>query len=162
MSVDAYDKATVRLAEIKRQIEALRNQIKGLEREAGVLVGFIDTWHSLTGTKGEPSIPYLPNQEKVSARGKNPSREEVGAAVEKILRKLGRPVPRTPLFEEVQSLGLTIHGQDPEMVFSTMMWRMRDRFVRLKKYGYWFKDEPCAFARYQPEHVATRDADLLS
>lgn len=34
------------------------------------------------------------------------------------------------------------------MVLCTMMWRMKDRFVRLPLYGYWVKDRPYEKANY--------------
>jgi hypothetical protein len=58
---------------------------------------------------------------------------------------------RDDLFEAVRAQGLLIRGKDPMMVFSTMLWRMPNRFVRLgAKIGYWLTQEPCALFNYVP------------
>ena len=74
----------------------------------------------------------------------------MGDFVEKILRDVGLPLPRAKLFEAVKVGGMIIHGKDPEMVFSTMLWRMQDRFIRLEKHGYWLRNVPNPAVGYDP------------
>ena len=81
----------------------------------------------------------------------NPDKELVGNAVENILRQGGRPMLRDDLFAAIKKDGLDIRGKDPLMVFSTMLWRMPKRFVRLgQKTGYWLTNEPCPAVGYLP------------
>jgi hypothetical protein len=47
---------------------------------------------------------------------------------------------------------MTIQGQDPEAIFSTMMWRQRERVVNQKGFGYWPANRP-----YAPAHSAPGD-----
>ncbi|CAN5285842.1 hypothetical protein BH09PSE1_BH09PSE1_11650 [soil metagenome] len=49
---------------------------------------------------------------------------------------------RKRLFEELAHHDIVIQGANPEMVFSTMLWRMQDRFERIPKRGYWLTGVP--------------------
>lgn len=85
-----------------------------------------------------------------AASRKNPSRTAVGAVAKDIITDVKRPVPREELFALLGARGVTIHGKDPQMVLSTMMWRMQDQFVRLPGHGYWLRDLPWGPAGYEP------------
>lgn len=82
---------------------------------------------------------------------KNPDRGTVGAHVRQIINELKRPIPREDLFMALAARGVLIHGKDPQMVLSTMLWRMPNDFVRLAKHGYWLRDLPWAPANYSPK-----------
>lgn len=73
----------------------------------------------------------------------------MGKHAREIILDAGRPVPRKELFEDLASRGIHIHGKDPEMVLSTMMWRMPQDFIRLAGYGYWLRELPYAPANYE-------------
>jgi hypothetical protein len=81
---------------------------------------------------------------------KNPERNAVGRAAWEIITEVGRPIPRAELFARLAGKGMHIHGKDPEMVLSTMMWRMQEHFVRLPKHGYWKRTVPWPPADYVP------------
>jgi hypothetical protein len=55
--------------------------------------------------------------------------------------------------------GLIIEGADPEMVLSTMLWRSKDRIVRLPKFGYWVAERPYVSAGYVPGQAIGEDAE---
>ena len=59
-------------------------------------------------------------------------------------------MPRKALLKAVTERGIILSGKDPEMVLSTMMWRMQDEFVRLPRWGYWLKNRPYEPAEYDP------------
>lgn len=63
-------------------------------------------------------------------------------------------MPRKELFNALAKEGLVIHGKDPEMVLSTMLWRASDTIVRLPPHGYWPKDTPFSPAQYDPDFDA--------
>jgi hypothetical protein len=81
---------------------------------------------------------------------RNSKKEEVADAAYEIIRERGEPVSRSDLYKELIARGLRIEGSDPEMVLSTMLWRMKDRVVRLKSGGYWLADEKNEAAGYDP------------
>jgi hypothetical protein len=59
-------------------------------------------------------------------------------------------MPRKALLKAVTERGIILSGKDPGMVLSTMMWRMRNEFVGLPRWGYWLKDRPYEPAEYHP------------
>ena len=66
-----------------------------------------------------------------------------------IIAVAGRPVSRGELFPRLRELGINIDGKHPQMVLSTMLWRMRDQVVRLAE-GYWLAEEPYPPLAYDP------------
>ena len=55
------------------------------------------------------------------------------------------------------TIALTIvHGADPSVVLSTMLWRMKDRFIWIHGRGYWFTGRPV------PKIEDEADADAKS
>jgi hypothetical protein len=51
-------------------------------------------------------------------------------------------------------VGIVISSEtDPEMVLSTMLWRMRDRIARLKTGGYWLAEKAYPEAAYDPQDL---------
>lgn len=85
------------------------------------------------------------------SRPVNPTKEEVGDIVARILDQVGQPMGRGALFDALRVSGVELQGKDPQMVLSTMLWRMQGRFIRIPKHGYWIKDKPYAPAGYQPD-----------
>lgn len=144
----ALDNAHARRGSLAAQINVLQQQLEGLRRELQLVDEFIARWHTFASLEdGAPLIPAdntvdnSPEREK-KARPSNPPRSQVGDVVEGLLREWGRPATRARLFEELPAHGIYIEGTDPAMVFSTMMWRMRDRFERVPGRGYWLKGVP--------------------
>lgn len=147
MTDTAIRNALRRREELVRRIKECEAQIASARSALNDVEAFISAWFefadepakiAIQSELGEVNIRPEPATKYV-----NPPRSKVGDAVERILRYEGRPLPRRPLFLKLREAGVEIQGKDPEMVFSTMMWRMQDRFVRLKEHGYWLKDEPC-------------------
>lgn len=156
MAETPYEQAIARKAQISARMDELKTEQMALAKELSDLSVFIGMWHRLSGTQPEHNSHDQPTRTR-STRPKNPPREDVGDLVEKILRRAGTPIPRAKLYEAVLAWGMTIYGKDPEMVFSTMLWRMRDRFIRLRDHGYWLINEPCSRVGYDPSAK-----DLLS
>lgn len=93
---------------------------------------------------------------------KNPDKAQVGAVAKVLIVEQGRPLTRSELFQRLKGAGINIYGKDPEMVLSTMMWRLKDDFVRLPRHGYWLKVLPYPPAEYLPgDKVQTELEDLV-
>lgn len=147
MTDSALDNAHTRRGMLAAQINSQQQQLETLRRELQLVDEFIARWHTFAQLEdgqpfiqGDKSVDNSVDKEK-RTRPVNPSRESVGDAVEEILREWGRPASRAELFDELASRDVIIQGTDPQMVFSTMLWRMKDRFERLKRRGYWLKGE---------------------
>lgn len=164
----ALQNAQKRLEELANQINRLAGHLDELKREHASVSRWIDDWHRFAGNAtvsseggaanspggtavnasprvGLVTVPWQPH-----GRPANPDKKDVGRAAWGIIQKRGRPIPRQELFSELTQRGIVIHGKDPEMVLSTMLWRLRDDFVRLPKFGYWLKPYPYKAADYMP------------
>ncbi|MGY4233328.1 hypothetical protein ACVIIW_004482 [Bradyrhizobium sp. USDA 4449] len=95
---------------------------------------------------------------------KNPDRAEVGRLAQQIIRERGKPVTRRELMEALNQRGVVIRGKNPDMVLSTMMWRMPQDFIRLAGHGYWLRELPYLAAEYEggrPPHLEDEEPDML-
>jgi hypothetical protein len=158
----AYEVAVMRLKELQESIGKTRKKLAGWEREHAELEAFVSLYHKLAGvaplTGLETPPPADPNV------GQNPKREDVGKFATELIARLGRPVQRRELLQQLDYAGLHIHGVDPMKVLSTMMWRMKDRFVLLKGFGYWLADRgyaPAHYAAKTPPELAQADIEEL-
>lgn len=162
MSDAAIQNAQTRRGALAGRINSLQQQLEAVRRELKVVDDFIAHWHSFAILdEDDPIIPADSSGDKSETerrRPVNPPREVVGDAVEATLREWKRPASRADLFAELADHDITINGTNPEMVFSTMMWRMKDRFERIPKRGYWIKGEPIPG---DPQPVADDLKDLL-
>ena len=74
---------------------------------------------------------------------------------------------RSDLFKSLADRGIVLHGKNPEVVLSTMLWRMKSEIVRLQPYGYWVADKPFEKAGYHPDepygpqNAKTREDSLI-
>lgn len=136
---------------IAAEINSLQQQIEVKRKELERVRSFIDDYQAFSagGLKFEFGPP-LPPKAKKGKKTTNPDRQIVGDAAERILKYVGRPMSRDDLFTALKTDGIDIIGKDPWMVFSTMMWRMQDRFVRLQGHGYWLAKEAWLPAGYRP------------
>lgn len=152
MAKSALENAERRRDKIAADINQLQAQLDAKRKDLERVKAFIDDYALFAA--GEPELqfgPPPPPPPPAAKKHVNPDKEVVGDVVEAILRSNGRPIPRDELFLAVQREGLDIRGKDPMMVFSTMLWRMPKRFVRLGgKIGYWLTQVPCPAVNYLP------------
>ena len=80
----------------------------------------------------------------------NPKRAKIADDALALIAEVGRPIGRTELFEQLVARGMRLEGKNPLMVFSTMLWRERERIVRLRGFGYWPADKRFPPAKYDP------------
>jgi hypothetical protein len=142
----ALSNAKARLTELSAEMLNLQTKTSELRQEKARVEQFIADWNAFAGIISDPESSSSP-------KSSNPHRVVVGNIAEKTIKQAGRPIPRTDLFAALNAAGLHITGKDPEMVLSTMMWRMQDRFVRIPRFGYWMRDRPCAVANYKPGDI---------
>lgn len=166
MSDKAIENAMRHRDDLAKQINQAQQQIEEWRRSIAETDAFIATWRRFAGEDAGPPPPPppppppadeeagMPRRRKAT---KNSKKEEVAEFARQLITDAGRPLSRAELFDGLTGLGLTIEGADPQMVLSTMLWRMKDRVVRLEKGGYWLTEVP-----YAPEHYfANKDADEM-
>lgn len=102
---------------------------------------------SLRGIKRTGRIPRR--------RPGNPNRRLVVDKALELIDAVGKPIPRKNLYRMLSERGVSIQGKDPEMVLGTMLYR-DERIVRLKKFGYWFKNR-----MYEPAFYIPADGERL-
>ncbi|MBN9219560.1 MAG: hypothetical protein J0I79_16565 [Mesorhizobium sp.] len=61
-----------------------------------------------------------------------------------------RPMTRTELVEALELKGVPVAGADPSKALGTILWRMGDKFINIKGFGYWPRDLEYEPAGYRP------------
>lgn len=174
MDDKAVNAAQARMVHLKQKAAETKNSINDanvrlmkLESEIAELENWIVMWHQLTGTSAKPTAAErMQNSVEISkrVRPKNPDREVVVEYVLQIIQEKNEAQSRKDLFDELIARNVIIRGKDPEMVLSTMLWRSRDKIVRIPGHGYWLKDKPYDAAYYDPQNddifgVAAKDPE---
>lgn len=160
MSDAALENAKALKAKALSEITRLEAELRGWHDRRAMADQFIDQWNAFAS--GEPVIPVesapveqnkpAPSPVKKKAI-RNSKKEDVAEETRRIISERGTPVGRSDLFKTLIERGFTIEGTDPEMVLSTMLWRMRDRVARLKTGGYWLCEVPYEPEGYNPNHL---------
>lgn len=139
------DELMAKVAAAEKQIAEWREKIARAER-------FIKDWEEFSGQSAPASLVAVSevtvSKSKPHQKPKNPKKEEVAEVARQIIRERGEPMTRDELFEALTSKGITIHGQNPPVVLQTMLWRMQERIVHLKGYGYWPREDAYMAADY--------------
>jgi hypothetical protein len=182
MSDAALKNAEARRDAIAAQINAALQQIEEWRRELRIVEDFIRAWHSFAemqsaSAPGSPIRNYVlvaptgtfavDSKEASTSRSntgtrRNSKKEEVAEAAREIIKMAGDAVSRADLYQKLIERGLTIEGSDPEMVLSTMLWRMRDRVARVKGGGYWLAEIPNEKVGYVPNRDTATVDHLLN
>ncbi|MBR1362077.1 hypothetical protein [Bradyrhizobium ottawaense] len=174
MTDRALKNAQKRRDDLAADINKTNQHLEGLRKSLSEVEKFISEWHAYAGAEQDSVAgPELnsgvdttyPQATRVSETvlgtdsppsplppppPKNPDKAQVGAMAKILMIEKGRPLARSELFKQLQRAGVHIYGKDPEMVLSTMMWRMKEDFVRLPGHGYWIKELPWLPANYRP------------
>jgi hypothetical protein len=154
------------------EINSLAQRMEEIKRDLDKIDAWIEQWHELTGTLAAAETPDSASfygsvsggaeQKKRRAAG-NPKKEDVAEAARRVIQERGEPVSRADLFKALAERGVEIvSGSDPEMVLSTMLWRMQDQIVRLKSGGYWLAERPYPPAAYDPANTEELVKEFLS
>jgi hypothetical protein len=146
------------------EINSLAQRMEELKRDLAKIDAWIAQWHELAGplaaTKEADYASMFGSDSGGDSEPKrrrstgNPKKEDVAEAARKIIKERGEPVSRSDLFKALADVGIVISSEtDPEMVLSTMLWRMRDRIARLKTGGYWLAEKAYPEAGYDPQDL---------
>jgi hypothetical protein len=152
----------MKILEINAQINRLIEERAALVPEYEKAEAFIDTWYEMAGipnpkfaeqkeTARKPQRPVV-----VEKRPPNPNRRDVTLKAVEYIREAERPLSRAEIYQQLLGDGIVIHGKDPQMVLSTMLWRTKDIIRRLRGGGYWPVGDPL------PAGYAEDFEDLLS
>ncbi|MDX8468953.1 hypothetical protein RFM26_24905 [Mesorhizobium sp. VK23B] len=157
MSDVALENAKALKIKALSEIARLEAELRGWHDRISMAEHFIDQWNAFaSGAVENPVESVFAEQNKTAPSPvkrkaiRNSKKEDVAEAARAIIRERNAPVPRAELFQALVQRGLTMEGSDPEMVLSTMLWRMRTRVARLKSGGYWLADEPYPEGNYYP------------
>lgn len=158
MSDTAIKNALSRRDDLTRDIERFRKSIKSAETELARINAFFRAWQDFADEEEKRSVGPIPDVHVTSTsapKPTNPKKEAVAGYAAEIIVQTGRPMKRTELFNALKARGIHLHGKNPGMVLSTMLWRMRSKIVRLHHYGYWVADQPFPLAGYDPSRPYT-------
>lgn len=171
MTNGAIENAVAVRDEMAAKIARAEEQIKEWRAKMQRAIRFIDDWEEFSGQG--VSLPAVPDPDVLEVREetakfetkskpKNPKKEEVAEYAIEIIREHGKPMTRDELFNALLEKGVEIHGKNPPVVLQTMLWRMQNRIVHLKGFGYWPSDEAYMAADYvedlRPEVVEREDS----
>jgi hypothetical protein len=149
------------ISQAQQRLEELRSEISRIDR-------FIEEWHNFAGAPEQTENSCIPvdSGDKGSVleqveRPRNPRKEDVAEAARAIIQERGSPIMRGELFQLLKERGVQIYGKDPEMVLSTMLWRMRGRVVRVPTGGYWLAEQAHPGSGYDPR-TTSKVSQILS
>jgi hypothetical protein len=164
MSDPVYDYALALRDELAKRINDAQQGIEAMRQELRAVEAFLEQYSQLAArsqgvtsgasdetTASKPRFVFgVRTLDSAPARLKNSKKEEVARVAREILAGQDKPMLRRELLKAVTERGIILSGKDPEMVLSTMMWRMQNEFVRLPRWGYWLKNRPYEPAEYDP------------
>lgn len=159
MSDKALSNAEAKRNQLLDRKKALSAELSDLDGQLDQIERFIAAWHQFASGDTESAVDNFTllspsqNQNKPETSKKpsrNSKKEVVADAARKIIFQRGEPISRADLYEALMGYGLTIEGGDPDMVLSTMLWRMKHQVVRLRTGGYWLADKDWPAAGYFP------------
>lgn len=151
------------LVDRKRQLLV---ELTDIDEQVGQIDRFIKAWHAFAEDEPQKAVENLSDSganktatsEPVNRKATGNSRkEDVAATARRVILERGAPITRDDLYDLLTAEGLVIQGKDPQMVLSTMLWRMRDQIARVKGGGYWPADIPNEEIGYDP--ATARDID---
>jgi hypothetical protein len=134
---DAYRNAVAQRNAAQAEIANLKMDLAEAQKRFETAERFIQSWHEFAGVNAPPPTTRVPPSARRKEKPRNPSKEEVAQMAVRVLLSKGRPLSRIELFEALKDEGLVLHGQDPIVVLSTMLWRTKHIVSFVKGTGYW-------------------------
>lgn len=134
-----YRNAVAQRDKAIEQIRRLKQRLNVAQEQLAVAENFIKGWEIFSGSfTGSSSDEPLPNVEQP----KNPTKESVAEQAIQVIRENGRPMSRAEVYDALTARGVVIHGKDPRVVLSTMLWRMKAIVPFIPDVGYWPAGDP--------------------
>jgi len=158
MSDKALENAETLRTQLLQRKRELLNEILQIEDQLASADRFVAAWYDFAGLERPKPVDNFSTkadtkEERAHSapvrRPKNSDKVLVANVAREIIKERNEPVSRSDLYVELVKRGMVIDGKDPEMVLSTMLWRMQDRIVRLPTGGYWLKEQNWPPAGYQ-------------
>lgn len=146
--------------DIAAKINRAQQQIEEWRKEIAEIDSFLASWKRFAGEDegagesdvavSEPLIAPVPEggSAKRKRATRNSKKEDIANEAYRLIELAGHPLSRAELYDGLIEQGMVIEGVDPQMVLSTMLWRMKNKIVRLAKGGYWMADKPCKEENY--------------
>jgi HB1, ASXL, restriction endonuclease HTH domain len=162
MPDEVYDYAVALRDHWARKISEGQQHVEAMRKELRAVEAFLEQYAQFAAksqgpavasddlSDSKPRLVRIPTFDSASPRLRNSKKEEVARMAREILAEEDKPLPRKDLLKAISERGIIVSGKDPEMVLSTMMWRMQNEFVRLPSWGYWFRSRPYGPAGYDP------------
>lgn len=136
MNDRAYSLALQEKERLETLLKDLQKNIEEVGADLSSINHYIDVHNRLIGKE-----PVLRNNSyNNKPHFNNMPKEYIAEQCIRIILKNERPMNRSELYESLNKNGIVINGTEPEKVLSTMLWRMRDKVVRLPGFGYWPAD----------------------
>lgn len=166
MSDRALENATSSRQSLQDRKRELLAELASIDDRLGQIERFVKDWHYFAedGVEQNANTQPVDNstqgvepEREARPTRRNSSKEDVAATAREIILERGEPVSRKDLFRTLVDRGFIIQGKDPDMVLSTMLWRMRDQIVRVKGGGYWPADIPHPPSGYDPATATVID-----
>jgi hypothetical protein len=169
MTDKALQNAEAKRNQLLERKKALRVEMDSVDLQLSVTEVFIANWHEFASADPESPVENLTvTNENIAGTTqavkrkttRNSKKEDVAEAAREIALERGAPIMRDELYDLLTARGLVIEGKDPQMVLSTMLWRVRDKVARVKGGGYWPADIPNAEVGYDPSTAQEMDGVL--
>jgi hypothetical protein len=146
----AYKNAMIRRDSVAAEINSLQQRLDELRREATRIDAWIHGWVEFAGGSAPVDAAQRNTPvDKPVKRQPNPPKEEIAEFTRQLIMKHNAPVNRGAIMVALEDFGVRLEGNKPEMVLSTMLWRMQDRVVRLRGHGYWLTEKDYDPAGYK-------------
>ena len=156
MADNAFENAMNRREAVIAKVRSLELDLQKARSELERVDAFIQQWHEFAGKPILDRDPVVVHYPKIIvAHGiRNSKKEDVADAAYEIIKEHGAPMPRADLYDRLIARGMVLNGSEPQMVLSTMLWRMPHLIKRLKKGGYWLADQPYKKEFYSADPVS--------
>lgn len=132
---DGYPEALARRDQLRQQLRDLQAELKRVE-------DYVSLHEQLFGTSAKEGSQSQPaprmRQRNIFAP------ERLTELAREIILSRGRPMTRSQIAEAIIERGFPLGGRDPVKNLGTILWRFRDAFANIPRYGYWPRDVPNA------------------
>lgn len=138
---------------LQSMILTREKEVKSLLKQYNEIVNFIDSFPQMNVNNVDKK-----EQKEIKTKTKpNSDKREVAVGAYKLVKMRGEPIKRDELYDLLIAQGYVIEGKNPQMILSTMLWRVKDSgLIRLNGGGYWIKDQRYEPADYYPQVKAIK------
>ncbi|RYG91057.1 MAG: hypothetical protein EON58_19000 [Alphaproteobacteria bacterium] len=162
----AISNALKRREELASELEEIDQFLTLYRRFAGEEVGAlqpsvvtVDTPAATGEQKEEEESVDADAPPSLASRKRGWSKDALRPHIEEAIRSTGKPLTRGQILRALDAKEIPVGGgYDRSKNMGTIMWRLRDRFVSLQGFGYWFRNEPYPPADYPGDELNTPES----